>query len=130
MRETYMRNGEGFLLVYSIAERDTLYEVTRFHEEILRVKDSDTPPPIIMLGNKCDKEDERAISTNGAATPTYTPSCVLMPFVEGRSVAQQLGVQFFETSAKTRINIDESFEALVREMRAKTKVCWSFVHLS
>jgi GTPase SAR1 family protein len=66
-----MRNGEGFLLVYSIAERDTLYEATRFHEEILRVKDSDTPPPIILLGNKCDKEDERVISTSGVSTFTY-----------------------------------------------------------
>jgi GTPase SAR1 family protein len=46
-----------------------------------------------------------------------------MLFVEGRTVAEQLSVQFFETSAKTRINIDESFEALVREMRSKTKVC-------
>lgn len=39
MREQYMHTGEGFLLVYSIIDRNSFDEVQKFHRQILRVKD-------------------------------------------------------------------------------------------
>lgn len=39
MREQYMRTGEGFLLVYSIIDRNSFEEIQTFHQQILRVKD-------------------------------------------------------------------------------------------
>ena len=39
MREQYMHTGEGFLLVYSIIDRNSFDEITKFHRQILRVKD-------------------------------------------------------------------------------------------
>ena len=39
MREQYMHTGEGFLLVYSIIDRNSFDEIHKFHKQILRVKD-------------------------------------------------------------------------------------------
>ena len=65
MREQYMRTGEGFLLVYSITSRQSFEEIQTFEQQILRVKDKDYFP-IIVVGNKCDLEGERQVSTQGA----------------------------------------------------------------
>jgi len=64
MREQYMRTGEGFLLVYSITSRQSFEEIRVFQQQILRVKDKDYFP-IIVVGNKCDLESEREVSTEG-----------------------------------------------------------------
>ena len=64
MREQYMRTGEGFLLVYSITSRQSFEEILTFQQQILRVKDKDYFP-IIMVGNKCDLEGERQVSRQG-----------------------------------------------------------------
>ena len=53
MREQYMRSGEGFLLVFSLADRRSFEDAARFHKEILRVKDRDEFP-VMLVGNKAD----------------------------------------------------------------------------
>lgn len=67
MREQYMRTGEGFLLVYSITSRQSFEEIITFQQQILRVKDKDYFP-MIIVGNKCDLESEREVSTEGTCT--------------------------------------------------------------
>lgn len=64
MREQYMRTGEGFLLVYSITSRQSFEEILTFQQQILRVKDKDYFP-IIIVGNKCDLDTERQVSRQG-----------------------------------------------------------------
>ena len=64
MREQYMRTGEGFLLVYSITSRQSFEEIMTFQQQILRVKDKDYFP-IIIVGNKCDLDGERQVSRQG-----------------------------------------------------------------
>lgn len=64
MREQYMRTGEGFLLVYSITSRNSFEEISTFHQQILRVKDKDSFP-VILIANKCDLEFERQVGMNG-----------------------------------------------------------------
>ena len=64
MREQYMRTGEGFLLVYSITSRSSFEEISTFHQQILRVKDKDSFP-VIVVANKCDLEYERQVGMNG-----------------------------------------------------------------
>ncbi|RPB17960.1 ras protein [Terfezia boudieri ATCC MYA-4762] len=103
MREQYMRTGEGFLLVYSITSRTSFDEIPTFQQQILRVKDKDYFP-VIVVGNKCDLEVERAVSQQ-----------------EGRELAQHFNCKFIETSAKSRINVDEAFYNLVREIRRYNK---------
>lgn len=99
MREQYMRTGEGFLLVYSITSRQSFEEIRVFQQQILRVKDKDYFP-IIVVGNKCDLEGEREVSTE-----------------EGRKLARDFGCRFIETSAKSRINVENAFYDIVREIR-------------
>ncbi|CCG26042.1 Ras1 RAS signal transduction GTPase [Candida orthopsilosis Co 90-125] len=100
MREQYMRTGEGFLLVYSINSRNSLEELQTFYEQILRVKDSDQVP-VLVVGNKCDLEMERQVS-----------------YEEGQALANSFNCPFLETSAKLRINVEEAFFDLVKYVRA------------
>ncbi|EGW32755.1 uncharacterized protein SPAPADRAFT_54778 [Spathaspora passalidarum NRRL Y-27907] len=104
MREQYMRTGEGFLLVYSINSRNSMEELQSFYEQILRVKDSDNVP-VLVVGNKCDLEIERQVS-----------------YEEGLAMAKSFGCQFLETSAKQRINVEEAFYDLVRSIRDQDKI--------
>ena len=99
MREQYMRSGEGFLLVYSITSRSSFAEMATFHQQVLRVKDMDYFP-MVMVANKCDLEKERQVST-----------------MDGYAMAKKIGCPFVETSAKQRLNVDEAFNDLVREIR-------------
>ncbi|KAJ6232697.1 ras-like protein rasb [Anaeramoeba flamelloides] len=105
MRDSYMRSGEAFVIVYSVTDRNSFDEVAIFHEQITRVKDSDDVP-IIIVGNKSDLENERQISKG-----------------EGQDLAKTYDCPFFETSAKYRINVDEAFFESVREInRQKEKL--------
>lgn len=70
MREQYMRNGEGFLLVFSITSRSTFEEISTFHQQILRVKDRDYVP-MIVVGNKSDLDGEREVSQDGKFFPAF-----------------------------------------------------------
>ncbi|KAL1915818.1 uncharacterized protein VTP21DRAFT_6206 [Calcarisporiella thermophila] len=104
MREQYMRTGEGFLLVYSITSRDSFEEISQFHQQILRVKDKDVFP-MLVVGNKCDLADERQVSQ-----------------AEGRELAEErFRCPFLESSAKERVNVEEAFYGVVREIRRYNK---------
>jgi GTPase KRas len=109
MREQYMRTGEGFLLVYSITSRSSFEEISTFQQQILRVKDVEGYP-IIVVANKSDLPEERQVSTQGMSPETGLS-------IEGKELARQLGCEFIETSAKNRINVDEAFYTLVRAIR-------------
>ncbi|MEL7341607.1 MAG: hypothetical protein AAGM67_14100 [Bacteroidota bacterium] len=54
----------------------------------------------ILIGNKCDMEDERKVSR-----------------AEGERLAQMLGIQFFETSAKEDLNVEDAFLTIAREVK-------------
>jgi len=99
MRDQYMRTGQGFILVYAITSRSSFDEIASFREQILRVKDKDKVP-MVLVGNKCDLESERQVTTS-----------------EVQELAKSFGCPFFESSAKTRVNVEESFYGLVREIR-------------
>jgi len=99
MRDQWFRTGEAFVVVYSITDRNTFDDVNGHREFILTSKDA-TKGPMIMVGNKCDREDDRQVST-----------------AEGKALADALGMPFFETSAKKRTNVDEAFTSLVRLAR-------------
>ena len=102
MRDQYMRTGEGFLCVFAITSRSSFEEIDGFREQILRVKDEDKVP-MVLCGNKCDLNDDRQVTA-----------------AEGGDKAKTFSCPFHETSAKARINVEESFYDLVREIRKAT----------
>ncbi|KAI6206475.1 hypothetical protein M3Y94_00915800 [Aphelenchoides besseyi] len=99
MREQYLRNGDGFLLVFSLTNRESLEYIKRLHRHIDRVKDRDFFP-MILVGNKSDLEVQRQISRQ-----------------EAESWAKSLQIPYFECSAKFRQNVDQIFYDLVRLIR-------------
>jgi GTPase KRas protein len=99
MRDQYINSGDGFLLVYSVASKLSFQAVRDFHARILRVRDAKSWPCVIAA-NKCDLPANKREVTKE----------------EGVALAAQLGSPFFETSAKDRINVEESFKALVQEI--------------
>ncbi len=101
MRDQYMRTGEGFILVYSVINRDTFNEIESFVEKIYMNKDS-KDVPMILCGNKCDLTYQRQVHT-----------------IEGINLAKQLKCSFLECSAKTRHNIDQVWFGIVREVVKK-----------
>jgi GTPase KRas protein len=48
MVKQYMRTGQGFLCVYSITNRSSFEEISTFREHIIRVKDEDNVPMILV----------------------------------------------------------------------------------
>lgn len=102
MRDLYMKNGQGFVLVYSITAQSTFNDLQDLREQILRVKDTDDVP-MVLVGNKCDLEDERVVGKD-----------------LGRSLAAQFNCAFMETSAKAKINVNDIFYDLVQQINKKS----------
>lgn len=101
IRDNYFRSGEGFLLVFSITEHESFTATSEFREQILRVKEEEAIP-LLLVGNKSDLEDRRQVSAE-----------------EATAKASEWGIQYVETSAKTRANVDKVFFDLMREVRKK-----------
>ncbi|KAL0092560.1 small GTPase superfamily [Phycomyces blakesleeanus] len=101
LRDQWIRDGEGFLLVYSITSHSTFDRVERFRDQIFRVKDVDNVP-LMLVGNKCDKVTEREVTRE-----------------EGYAMAKRLACEFIETSAKTCVNVERSFYQVVKIIRAQ-----------
>eukprot|EP00009_Paramoeba_aestuarina_P002599 CAMPEP_0201514708 /NCGR_PEP_ID=MMETSP0161_2-20130828/6473_1 /ASSEMBLY_ACC=CAM_ASM_000251 /TAXON_ID=180227 /ORGANISM="Neoparamoeba aestuarina, Strain SoJaBio B1-5/56/2" /LENGTH=210 /DNA_ID=CAMNT_0047911337 /DNA_START=55 /DNA_END=687 /DNA_ORIENTATION=- len=101
MQDSWVSDSEAFMLVYSITDRTSYEGLEKFVNQIFRYKEfRKSFVPICLVGNKCDLEDDRQVGTE-----------------EGNMAAQDLGALFFETSAKDRINIEESYYDLVRLIR-------------
>eukprot|EP01101_Sappina_pedata_P004453 TRINITY_DN189_c0_g1_i1.p1 TRINITY_DN189_c0_g1~~TRINITY_DN189_c0_g1_i1.p1 ORF type:complete len:186 (+),score=89.24 TRINITY_DN189_c0_g1_i1:157-714(+) len=104
MRDQYMRNGKGFLIVYAIPSRNSWDEAKALRQRILQVKDEDEFP-MVIVGNKKDLASSRQVQEAEAST-----------------FCKQNKIPFFEASAKTRENVEDSFYQLVREIRKATPV--------
>jgi len=103
MRDQYIRGGHGFAIVFSLTSRTTFDTLGTFHDQILRVKDVESFP-MVILGNKCDLAKDREVSADDA-----------------KAFADSINAPFLETSAKARINVEEGFYQLVREIRKHEK---------
>lgn len=103
MRDLYIKNGQGFLLIYSLLNRQTFTDLKPMRDQILRVKNADSVP-LILVGNKSDMFDEREVSAN-----------------EAKLLAEEWGCPHFETSAKSNTNVDEVFTEIVRRMKTTQK---------
>lgn len=84
MRDLYMKSGQGFILVFSITSSSSMSEVEMLREEITRIKD-DEHVPIVIVGNKADLEESRAV-----------------PRQRAFSASRMWNAPYYETSARTR----------------------------
>ena len=61
MRDLYIKNGQGFVIVYSITSLQTFYDIRSMKEQINRVKHK-LKVPMVLVGNKRDVENDREVS--------------------------------------------------------------------
>ncbi|XP_072549442.1 RAB3D, member RAS oncogene family, b isoform X1 [Salminus brasiliensis] len=90
----YYRGAMGFLLMYDITNQDSFSAVQDWATQIKTYSWDNAQ--VILVGNKCDLEDDR-----------------LIPTEDSQRLADELGFQFFEASAKDNINVKQVFERLV-----------------
>ncbi|KAL2924041.1 Ras-related protein RABA5d [Bienertia sinuspersici] len=93
----YYRGAVGALLVYDISRRTTFDSVGRWLDEL--TTHSDTTVARMLVGNKCDLDNIRAVSID-----------------EGKSLAEEHGLFFMETSAKDSTNVRTAFEMVIKEI--------------
>ena len=80
----------GILLVYDITRPASFDNLAKWLRTILEHSNADVEK--MILGNKCDMEEQRQISKE-----------------RGESIASENGIPFLETSAKNNINVEEAF---------------------
>jgi len=97
LRDQWVREGQGFILVYSVTSRRTFERLDLYFQSMRRVKRAQ--PIFMLVGNKID-QNARQVS-----------------FQEGKSAADRFGCEFVETSAKTAYQVDRAFTDLVRTLR-------------
>ncbi|XVE86812.1 hypothetical protein DITRI_Ditri18aG0064500 [Diplodiscus trichospermus] len=93
----YYRGAVGAMLVYDISKRQTFDHIPRWLEELRGHADKNIV--IILIGNKTDLEDQRAVPTEDA-----------------KEFAQKEGLFFLETSALQATNVETAFLTVLTEI--------------
>jgi len=99
LRDQWVREGQGFILVYSISSRSSFDRLEVFRQTMLRVKGKN--PTFILVGNKADRSSKREVLRE-----------------EGEAKTKDLGCEFLETSARTAYNVEQLFNILIRTLRS------------
>lgn len=90
----YYRGAMGFILMYDVTNVESFNSVQDWVTQIKTYSWDNAQ--VILVGNKSDMESERVVT-----------------YERGKQLADQLGLEFFETSAKENINVKNVFERLV-----------------
>jgi GTPase SAR1 family protein len=100
LTSNFFGRADGFVLTYDISNRPSFDHVIGWMRDIK----TRAPPDcdIVLCGNKCDLDNDRVVS-----------------YEEGKQLAEEYGVQFFETSALTGQNVEKMFTALATIIKHK-----------
>ena len=107
VRGHYYHGSNGIILVYSIIDRDSFYNASKWLVEAYR--NLKKLPPTIIVGNKVDLRDNQKYKD----TVTTEEGLEFKELFEERLSVPAL---FMETSAKTGENIQGAFSALLKMM--------------
>ena len=103
----YYSGAIGALLVYDVTQKQSFAAIPNWLKILREVGDPDMA--IVLIGNKCDLHEEYVY--NLITNPRRQ-----VPFSEGECLAQKFGLCFFETSAKTGQNVDDTFMKLTKQL--------------
>ena len=90
----FIKKADGIILMYDITNRESFDTISRWWNDIFDLKERDFP--VILVGNKCDLEDERKVQKE-----------------EGEKIAKEYNVKFYEASNKDGINVEKSSRELI-----------------
>ena len=96
MLDTWINSADGFILVYSIDNKESFESTKTRYDRIIRLKEGQKVS-IIIVGNKCDLEDKRQVSKE-----------------EVEKYCNEMNISFLEASALNTINVKESFLTVSR----------------
>ncbi len=97
----YYRGAMGILLVYDVSDEKSFENVRGWMRNIEMHASSNVNK--ILIGNKCDvSEEKRVIST-----------------ARGQALADEFGIPFAETSAKSGVNVTEAFMKIAGDIRSR-----------
>ena len=95
---SYFRGAQGILLVYDVTDRNSFISIRNWVQQIQMHADVNVNK--ILIGNKCDAQEQRAISLE-----------------EGEALAKEYSIHFFETSAKQDLNVEKSFITIATDVK-------------
>ena len=90
----FYRNAEGIIITFDLTKQDSFEGVKTWINSIYKLSDPSLPK--VLVGNKVDLEGDRVVSKSDA-----------------QKIAQEHGMEYFETSAKMNINIFEMVDHIV-----------------
>jgi len=93
----YYRGAMGILLIYDICDEVSFLNVRNWIKQI--DQNAVEGASRILIGNKCDMTEERKVT-----------------YEQGKSLADEYEIKFYETSAKDNTNVDGSFLAIAEEI--------------
>ena len=96
MLDTWINSADGFILVYSIDNKESFESTKTRYDRIIKLKEGQKVS-IIVVGNKCDLEDKRQVSKE-----------------EVEKYCNEMNISFLEASALNTINVKESFLTVSR----------------
>ena len=94
--KNYYKGAHGIILIYDITNKKSFENVRNWINQIK--EEVSEKVSIILVGNKIDDEEHRVVSTE-----------------QGEKMANDFGLMFFECSAKSGVNIDSTFNELVKK---------------
>jgi Ras-related protein Rab-1A len=100
LTSNFFGRADGFVLTYDISNRPSFDHVIGWMRDIK----TRAPPDcdIVLCGNKSDLDNDRVVT-----------------YEEGKQLADEYGVQFFETSALTGHSVEKMFTALATTIKHK-----------
>ncbi|KAG8976834.1 GTP-binding protein [Tulasnella sp. 425] len=96
----YYRGAMGILLVYDVTDERSFTGIRTWHSSIKTHASEGVNK--ILVGNKCDWEAKRMVTRE-----------------QGQELADELGIKFFETSAKYNVGVEEVFFTLARDIKTR-----------
>ncbi|KAL0390181.1 UNVERIFIED_CONTAM: Ras-related protein RABE1c, partial [Sesamum calycinum] len=98
---SYYRGAMGILLVYDVTDESSFNNIRNWIRNIEQHASDNVNK--ILVGNKADMdESKRAVPTS-----------------KGQALADEYGIKFFETSAKTNLNVEEVFFSIARDIKQR-----------
>lgn len=108
---SYYRNAMGIIIVYDILKRSSFDNIPKRWKPAVDYTADPRKVSMVLVGNKYDQQTP---STHKKLKRQVTVE-------EGQALAEEYGIPFIETSAKTGHNVKEAFTLLVEEVERKKK---------